>query len=81
MTMVDPALKSQILDDLERMTPEQQRRAADAVHSVLGGRKKLPPAPLGKEFLPSMTLLDAESAREMEEAIEEEFERVDASEW
>jgi hypothetical protein len=35
MVMVDPAIKQQILEDLEKMTPEQQRRAAESVHAQL----------------------------------------------
>ena len=33
--MVDPAIKQQLLEDLEKMTPEQQRRAAEIVRAQL----------------------------------------------
>ena len=33
--MVDPAIKQQILEDLEKMTPEQQQRAAEIVRAQL----------------------------------------------
>jgi hypothetical protein len=35
MVMVDPAIKQQILEDLEKMTPEQQRRTAEYAHAQL----------------------------------------------
>ena len=33
--MVQPAVKEQILTDLDRLSPEQQRRAAELVHGLV----------------------------------------------
>lgn len=42
--MIDPGLQQQILDDLDRMTPEQQRRARELVHDLVAasGRPATP---------------------------------------
>ena len=76
--MVLPAIKEQILSDLQRLSPAQQRRAADLVHSLIE------PLPRGASVENLMALagtLDDESAREMIEAIEEGCESVDAGGW
>ena len=79
--MVDRAIKEQILDDLEQLTPEEQRRIAESVRSM----RERPEDHRGgltlKEILPDLGVLDPESAREMREAIEEEFEKIDPGEW
>ena len=75
--MVLPAIKEQILDDLEQLSPEEQRRAGELVHRLVTGPKGMP-----IEELESVSgTLDAESAREMREAIEEGCERIDWNEW
>jgi hypothetical protein len=33
--MLEPALRERILADLDRLTPEQQRRAAELVHGLV----------------------------------------------
>lgn len=76
--MVDPAIKEQILSDLDRLSPEQQTRAAELVRSLVS--LQLPGTP-GKDLLRFAGILDPESAREMMEAIEEACERVDLDEW
>lgn len=66
--MIEPAIKKQILDDLDRLTPEQQRRAAEFVR---GMALSLPPGVPGRDLLQFAGSLDADSAREMRQAIEE----------
>ena len=81
MGMVDPAVKEQILDDLEHMTEEQQREAARCVHALIGADEPLPPPTSGKDILHLAGIIDAESAREAMEAIREGCKQVDPSEW
>ena len=76
--MVLPAVKAQILTDLERLSSSEQKRAAELVHALVTPRPKGLP---GRELLRFAGALDAESAREMRDAIEEGCERVDLDEW
>jgi len=76
--MVDPAIKEQILSELDRLSPELQRRALDMVHSLNASAAS--GASL-RDLLGVVGTLDKQSAREMREAIEEHCERVDLYEW
>jgi hypothetical protein len=76
--MVDPTIKEQILSDLDRLSPEEQTRAAEFVHSLASRTPKGIP---GRDLRRFAGILDPESAREMIEAIEEGCERVDLDEW
>jgi len=76
--VVMPAIKEQILNDLDQLSPEQQKRAAELVHGLISPRLKGTP---GRELLRFSGTLDDESARQMMEAIEEGCERVDLDEW
>ena len=76
--MVLPAVKEQILNDRDRLSPELQRRAADLVHGLVS---PLPKGTSGRELLRFAGTLDDESAREMNEAIEQGCERVDLDAW
>jgi signal transduction histidine kinase len=76
--MVIPAVKKQILDDLDRLSPERQRRAAALVHELT---TPLPPGTPGKDLLRFVGTLDDESAREMLEAIEDGCEQIDPDGW
>lgn len=72
--MIDAAVKQGILDDLERLPPELQRRARELVHNLI------PVRPKGASIEEAMALagtLDDESAQQMLTAIEEEFEQVE----
>ena len=75
--MVLPAVKAQILSDLDQLSPEKQKRAAELVRQLVPPPKGVS----GRDLLRFAGILDAESAREMEEAIEEGCERVDLDEW
>ena len=75
--MVQPAIKEQILNDLNRLSPKLQERAAELVHGLVS----LPPRGASVEDLMKVAgTLDDESAREMMRAIEEGCERVDPDE-
>jgi len=76
--MVLPAVKNQILSDLDRLSPEEQAQAARLVHSLVS---PLPRGASVEDLLSVAGTLDLESAREMMAAIEEECERVDRDEW
>jgi hypothetical protein len=72
--MVLPVIKKQILNDLDQLSPEMQKRAADLVHRLVS---PLPKGASGQDLLRFADTLDDESAREMIEAIEQGCERVD----
>jgi hypothetical protein len=72
--VVPTAIKEQILSDLERLSPQEQRRAAQLVHGLVSAPPK---GTSGRDLLRFAGTLDDESAREMTEAIEEGCERVD----
>lgn len=76
--MVQPAIQEQILNDLNRLSPEQQERAAELVHGLVSS---LPKGASIEDLMKVAGILDDESAREMREAIEEGCERVDLDEW
>ena len=76
--MVLPAVKDQILRDLDHLSPEQQRRAADLVHSLT---TELARGTRGRDLLRFAGVLDEASAVEMRSAIEEGCERIDADGW
>jgi hypothetical protein len=76
--MVLPVIKKQILDDLDQLSPEMQKRAADLVHRLIS---PLPQGASGRDLLRFAGTLDDASAREMIEAIEQGCERVDLDAW
>jgi hypothetical protein len=76
--MVIAGVKQQILSDLDQLSPEMQRRAADLVHRLV---TSLPKGASGRDLVRFSGTLDAESAREMTVAIEQGCERVDLDAW
>ncbi|HVT57766.1 MAG TPA: hypothetical protein VHR45_05150 [Thermoanaerobaculia bacterium] len=76
--MVEATVKEQILSDLERLSPEMQVRAAQLVHGLVEAAPKGTP---GRDLLRFAGAIDAESIREMEEAIEDGCERIDPEAW
>ncbi len=76
--MVLPAVKDQILQDLDQLSPEQQKQAAELVHGLVS---QLPKGASIEDVMQLAGSLDDQSAREMMEAIEEGCERVDLDEW
>ena len=76
--MVLPDVKDQILRDLDRLSPDQQKHAAELVSGLVS---TLPQGASIEDLEKVAGTLDEESAREMMAAIEEGCERVDADEW
>lgn len=76
--MVLPDVKDQILKDLDRLSPEQQKRAAKLVSGLL---TSLPEGASVGDLLKVVGSLDDASAREMMAAVEEGCEQVDTDEW
>jgi hypothetical protein len=71
--MVDAAVKEQILGDFERLSPAMQARAAQLVHGLVSA---IPRGVPGRDLLRFAGTIDAQSIREMEEAIEDGCERI-----
>jgi hypothetical protein len=78
LVVIEPAVKEQILKDLDRLSPELQQRARELVHSLVD---TLPKGASVKDMIALGGLFDEESAREIREAIEEHCERIDPNEW
>ncbi len=76
--MAEPAVKERILKDLDQLSLEQQRRAADLAHGLVS---PLPKGATVADLLQVAGTLDRLSAQEMLRAIEEGCERVDPDEW
>jgi hypothetical protein len=73
-----PTVKEQILSDLDRLSPEQQERAAELVHRLVA---PLPKGASVEDLLSVAGTLNDQAACEMMQAIEEGCERVDLDEW
>ena len=78
--MIEPSIKQKILEDLDRLSPELQRKAQELVHGLTVSGSK-PRGTPGKELMQFAGILDEEGAREMERAIEEGCERIDFDAW
>lgn len=76
--MVLPDVKDRIMRDLDRLSPKQQKRAAELVGGLVSS---LPQGASIEDLLKVAGTLDKESAREMMQAIETGCERVDPDEW
>jgi hypothetical protein len=76
--VVLPDVKDQILKDLDRLSPDQQKRAAELVSGLVS---VLPQGASIEDLQIVAGTLDEESAREMMAAIEDGCERVDPDEW
>ena len=76
--MVLPRVKEQILSDLDRLSPEEQQRAAELVHGLI---TPLPKGASVEDLLSVAGILDDQAAQEMMQAIEDGCERVDLDEW
>lgn len=71
--MIEPDVKEKILKDLDRMSPELQQRAVELVHGLVS------PLPKGgsiEDLISFQGAIDAESLREMREAIEADREWI-----
>ncbi len=75
--MIDPALHRELLQHLDRLSPDKQRRVLDFAQTL---SEPMPFAIPGKDLLPFAGILDPEDAELMLQAIEEGCERVDTHE-
>jgi hypothetical protein len=76
--VIDTTLKRQLLDEIERLSPEKLARVYEYAHGLAS------PLPRGASIDDLMALvgtIDDASARQMTAAIDEAFERVEPSEW
>jgi hypothetical protein len=71
-------VRDEIVARVDQLSPEMQQQVLRFVTSL---PTSFPKGESGTVLSSFAGLLDPESAREMVEAIEEECERVDASEW
>jgi len=71
--MIDRTVQTELFDELARLSPDQQRR-------VLRFARELPDGTRGS-WREMVGTLDAQSARQMTDAIEQGCEQVDADEW
>lgn len=76
--MPDMTLEQEILEIVQRMTPEQQRRALEYARSL-----SRPRGISGKEFIARTRdiSISADDLEAMKQAIEEDCERIDSDEW
>ncbi len=76
--MVQLAIQKQILNDLNKLSPAKQKRAADLVHGLVSPRVT---GASVEDLMKVAGTLDDRSAREMMEAVEKGCEQVDLDEW
>ena len=76
--MTVPATKSRLIEDFERLPDDLQKTIGELTHALAEARPRGVPA---RSLLKHAGVLDADSARQMREAIEEGCEQVDPREW
>jgi hypothetical protein len=73
-----PASKTRLLEDFDRLPDELQQTIGELTHALAAAR---PRGVAARTLLKHAGTIDAESARQMREAIEEGCERIDSREW
>ena len=76
--MLDAAIQSDLLKEVERLPPPLQRKVVNYAHSLAQPRPRGTP---GRQLLKYAGFLSPEEAKAMMDAIEEGCERIDADEW
>lgn len=76
--MVAPQLKNDILDRLDRLPPDLQRRVVDFADALVASEPQGVP---GAKLLKFAGTIDPRSLQEMEQAIEEGCEQIDPDAW
>ena len=76
--MLDAAIQSDLLKEVERLSPPLQRKVINFAHSLVTSRPRGTP---GHELLEFAGILSPEDAKEMMDAIEEGCEGIDPNEW
>ncbi|MGH9360625.1 MAG: hypothetical protein ACRD2T_01820 [Thermoanaerobaculia bacterium] len=72
--MTQTARKEQLLRDFEQLPPALQRRVQEYAHSLV---LETPEGTPGEALLPFLGILDEESAREIDEAIQKHCEQLE----
>ncbi len=72
--MTQTARKEQLLRDFEQLPPALQRRVQEFAHSLV---EQAPEGTPGEELIPFVGILDEQSAREMDEAIQKHCEQLE----
>ena len=76
--MLDAGVQSDLLKEVERLSPPLQRKVISYAHSLAQPRPRGTP---GRQLLKYAGILSPEEAKAMMDAIEEGCERIDPSEW
>jgi len=76
--MINAAIQSELLKEVEQLPPPLQQKVVDFAHSLAQPRPRGTP---GKRLLEFAGILSPEEATAMMNAIEEDCERIDPNEW
>ncbi len=76
--MTNPTLESQLLNEVQQLSPPLQRKVVEFAHSLVQTRPSGTP---GRQLLGFAGILNAEEARAMMGAIEGDCERIDPDGW
>ena len=76
--MLDAAIQSDLLKEVERLSPPLQRKVVSYAHSLAEPRPRGTP---GRQLLKFAGILSPEEGKAMMDAIEEGCERIDVNEW
>lgn len=76
--MIDSTLKAQLLEEIDRLSPEQLARVYQYAHELAS---PLPHGAAVEQLEELAGSIDDASARQMTAVIDEAFERVDPREW
>ena len=76
--MVSPVIRDKLLEQLDQLSLPQQRKVLDFADALVQAKPRGVP---GKELAQYIGLIDEQSLREMQEAIEEHCGRIDPDEW
>ena len=74
--MSDPTIEQEILEQVTRLQPDEQLRVLDFAKALAG---PLPQGTTGKQFLKFVGSIPAEDLKEMQAAIRDGCEKVDAN--
>jgi len=76
--MLDAVIQSDLLKEVEQLSPPLQRKVVNYAHSLAKSRPRGTP---GRQLLKFAGTLSPEEAEAMIAAIEEDCERIDPDEW
>lgn len=76
--MIAPNVREELLAQVDRLSPDLQRRVLEYAHGLA---ESVPKGVPGKMLLRFSGILASEDARMMRDAIEADCERVDRNEW